>query len=179
VATSTSGATVSYAATATDLVDGAIDPVCTPASGSQLAPGPTTVTCIATDLSGNQGIASFQVTVAFSWSGVLQPINADGSSIFKLGSVVPVKFALTGASAGIGDGLFLFSLSKVSNRVSGSELEAETAPSSDSGDSFRYDATAGQYIFNLGTKVLSQGTYELSIDLGDGVVHSVFLTLRR
>jgi len=179
VATSASGATVSYAATAMDLVDGAIDPVCTPASGSLLPPGTTTVTCDATDHSGNQGSASFQVSVSFSWSGVLQPINADGSSIFKLGSVLPVKFALTGASAAIGDGLFRLFLSKVSNSVSGSEIEAETAPSSDAGNSFRYDPAGGQYIFNLGTKALSQGTWKLSFDLGDGVDHSILVSLRK
>ena len=32
---------------------------------------------------------------------MLQPINADGSSVFKAGSTVSVKFQLTGASAGI------------------------------------------------------------------------------
>lgn len=179
VATSASGATVSYSATATDLVDGAIDPVCTSAPGSQFAPGTTTLACSATDHSGNQGSASFQITVTFSWSGVLQPINADGSSIFKLGSVVPVKFTLTGASTDIGDGLFRLFLSKVSNSLSGSELEAETAPSSDAGNSFRYDPTDGQYIFNFGTKSLSQGTWRLSVDLGDGVDRSALLSLRK
>ena len=63
--------------------------------------GTTTVTCTATDKAGNTGTESFTVTVTAAWSNVLQPVNADGSSIFKLGSTVPVKFQLTGASAGI------------------------------------------------------------------------------
>jgi hypothetical protein len=34
------------------------------------------------------------------WSGVLAPINADGSSVFKAGRAVPVKYLLTGEDAG-------------------------------------------------------------------------------
>ena len=48
---------------ATDLVDGSIEPVCTSLSGSEFSRGVTTVTCTATDSSGNTGEASFTVTV--------------------------------------------------------------------------------------------------------------------
>src|SRR5438309_8185892 len=37
----------------------------------------------------------------YAWSGVLQPLNPDGSSVFKAGSTVSVKFQLTGASASL------------------------------------------------------------------------------
>jgi len=63
-ASSASGATVTYGATATDNVDGALTPTCAPASGSTFAAGTTTtVTCTARDSSGNLGSASFTVTV--------------------------------------------------------------------------------------------------------------------
>jgi len=58
-----SGVAVTYTASARDAVDGAIAPVCTPASGSTFAVGSTTVTCEATDNAGNTGRASFTVTV--------------------------------------------------------------------------------------------------------------------
>jgi HYR domain len=62
-----SGATVSYgAATATDVVDGALTPTCAPTSGSKFPVGTTTVTCTATDSHGNTGSASFTVTVTLS-----------------------------------------------------------------------------------------------------------------
>jgi hypothetical protein len=54
---------VTYTATATDNVDGAITPVCAPVSGSTFALGATTVNCHATDAAGNIGTASFVVTV--------------------------------------------------------------------------------------------------------------------
>jgi X-Pro dipeptidyl-peptidase len=55
---------VSYALpTASDLVDGAITPVCTPAPGALFPLGPTLVTCTATDAHGNASHTTLTVTV--------------------------------------------------------------------------------------------------------------------
>lgn len=62
-ATTAAGATVTFSATATDIVDGAIASVCTPTSGSTFAIGATTVTCNATDAHNNTGTNSFTVSV--------------------------------------------------------------------------------------------------------------------
>ncbi len=62
-ATSPSGATVSYAASAVDNVDGPLTPTCVPPSGSGFALGATTVTCQATDAAGNTGVGTGTITV--------------------------------------------------------------------------------------------------------------------
>ncbi|MHB8651344.1 MAG: HYR domain-containing protein, partial [Gaiellaceae bacterium] len=62
-ATGPSGAVVSYSASASDLVDGPVTPVCSPASGSTFPLGTTTVTCTATDAAGNHSSGTFSVTV--------------------------------------------------------------------------------------------------------------------
>lgn len=62
-ATGPSGATVSFSATATDIVDGSITPTCAPASGSTFAIATTTVNCSATDAAGNTASGSFTVKV--------------------------------------------------------------------------------------------------------------------
>jgi hypothetical protein len=62
-ATSSSGAAVNFSANATDMVDGAITPICSPASGSIFALGSTTVICNANDSSGNAAYANFTVFV--------------------------------------------------------------------------------------------------------------------
>jgi hypothetical protein len=62
-ATSTKGVAVTYAASATDLVDGPVAPTCSPASGSVFPVGSTAVTCTARDARGNQVSGSFSVTV--------------------------------------------------------------------------------------------------------------------
>ncbi len=177
-ATSASGNIVTYASSAYDLVDGGVATTCTPASGSLFALGNTTVTCTATDSHGNTGSASFVIQVQVSWGGILQPINADGSSIFKLGRTVPVKFQLTGASAGITDLVANLSLVKISNGVEGTETEAISTAAADTGNTFRYDPTGQLYIFNLATAGLSTGTWRLKIDLHDGVTRTVDISLR-
>ncbi len=62
-ATSALGASVSFNASAVDDVDSAITPVCSPASDSTFELGTTTVNCSATDLSANNGSATFNITV--------------------------------------------------------------------------------------------------------------------
>src|SRR5574337_718153 len=62
-ASSSGGATVTYAVSATDNVGVVGQVTCTPASGTLFARGTTTVDCSASDAAGNVGHASFVVTV--------------------------------------------------------------------------------------------------------------------
>jgi hypothetical protein len=63
-ATGANGAAVTYAASATDSVDGLVAVTCSPASGSTFPVGTTTVNCSATDEAGNEATGSFTVAVA-------------------------------------------------------------------------------------------------------------------
>jgi hypothetical protein len=177
-ATSAAGAPVSYSVSATDAVDGAITPVCAPVSGSTFAVGATRVDCKATDAHGNFAMGSFQVQVKYGWSGFQQPIDLDGSSVFKLGSTIPVKFRLGGASGAIPNAVANLSLAKISSSVTGTFMEAVSTAAATTGNQFRYDSSSGQYIFNLSTKNLSTGTWLLSVDLHDGVSRTVVISLR-
>ena len=63
-ATGPAGAAVSFSATASDLVDGAVPVTCVPPSGSTFAlDTTTTVDCSATDAAGNTATGSFGVSV--------------------------------------------------------------------------------------------------------------------
>jgi hypothetical protein len=62
-ATTAAGATVTYSATASDLVDGVLTPSCSVPSGSTFPIGVTTVVCSATDVAGNSESEQFTVTV--------------------------------------------------------------------------------------------------------------------
>jgi hypothetical protein len=62
-ATSAGGATVGYAVTATDDIDPNPTVVCAPPSGRTFPLGSTTVSCTATDASGNSATGSFTITV--------------------------------------------------------------------------------------------------------------------
>jgi hypothetical protein len=176
-ATSSSGATAAFNPTATDDVDGNVPVICAPSSGNNFPLGTTIVTCTASDNGGNIATGNFTVSVIYAWSGFLQPINQDGSSIFKLGSTIAVKFQLTGVSAGVQNATAKFSYVKISNKVSNGAMKPSTTAAPTTGDLFRYDGTS-QYIYNWGTKGLTAGTYQLRIDLGDGVSRTVNISLK-
>jgi hypothetical protein len=62
-ATDSTGAPVTYTASANDLVDGPVPIQCSPASGTEFLFGTTTVNCSATDAHGNTANGSFHITV--------------------------------------------------------------------------------------------------------------------
>lgn len=165
---------------------GALPPGLALSPGGQLSGTPATVgswsfAITAVDTRGYSGTAGYTLTVAspYVWSGILPPVNADGTSIFKLGSTVPVKFQLTDTSGQpVTNAQAWLYYAQVSNVVAGTDMEAVSTSAATTGNAFRYDPTAGQYIFNWGTKGLSVGTYDLVIVLGDGSRHMVQVSLR-
>ncbi|MFL6229228.1 MAG: Ig-like domain-containing protein [Pyrinomonadaceae bacterium] len=113
------------------------------------------------------------VGAAYTWSGVSTPINADGSSVFNAGRTVPVKFSLTGASAGVTNATIRLRLFQLVGGMPGAELPVN-AGSSD-GNLFRF--ADGQYHLNWNTSGLPAGSYQLRIDAGDGVLRAVNVTI--
>ncbi|MBT2514694.1 HYR domain-containing protein [Arthrobacter sp. ISL-30] len=81
-ATGAAGATVPYTATDTDDTDRNPAVACEPASGFSFPLGATTVTCTATDATGNQAGGSFTVTVVDTTAPTLTlpgPVSADAT----------------------------------------------------------------------------------------------------
>lgn len=75
-ATSAAGAIVTWTASATDAVDGAVNVTCSAASGSLFALGTTTVTCTARDAAGNIASGSFNVTVRDTTAPTIVSLSA-------------------------------------------------------------------------------------------------------
>ncbi|HEY6884250.1 MAG TPA: HYR domain-containing protein, partial [Nitrososphaeraceae archaeon] len=176
---------VSYSGyvSASDLVDGTITPTCSPSSGSMFPVGVTTVKCTASDRDGNAVSESFTITVRYPiFSGFLAPINADGSSVFKLGSVVPVKFQLKWPDGGyVSDAKVQLYSAKISNSITGTVIAStgsDASSSASTGNEFTYDSSKNQYVFNLQTKNLSVGTWQIRLLLDDGSSPSVNISLR-
>jgi hypothetical protein len=175
-ATSMSGAIVSFDAAAHDGRDGDVPVTCAPASGARFALGTTLVSCSASDSSGNVARASFPVTVSFSWSDVLAPLRAAGPNRVRSGRTVPVRFRLTGASARIKDAVARLYVAAIVNGSPGPETPARSKRRRDS--HFRYEAHEREYEFEWSTTGLPVGRYQLRIDLGDGISHTVPVELR-
>jgi hypothetical protein len=101
---------------------------------------------------------------------ILQPINADGSSVWKRGATVPAKFRVcdaNGVSIGTPDVVTAFNLVQV---LSGTETDVDEVVNSTTPDTaFRWDATEQQWIFNVSTQSLTANqTYVFQIELNDG-----------
>ena len=101
----------------------------------------------------------------------LQPIASDGSSVFKGGRTVPVKFRVgdaNGNSIGTPGTVVSFRIIAVITGTVSTPLDL--TPTSNTPDTaFRFDPTDQQWIFNLKTSGLAAGsTYVFSIGLADG-----------
>jgi len=89
---------------------------------------------------------------------ILQPINADGSSVCKAGSTVPAKFRVGDANCnsigtpGVVYSFYLLAQTAVPN-VTVNEDVVSTTPDT----AFRWDPTAQQWIFNISTKGMKAG----------------------
>jgi len=102
---------------------------------------------------------------------VLQPVNVDGTSVFKQKSTVPVKFRVcdaNGVSIGT-DVISTFFLVQVLNGTLVENPNEQTVESTSAHDAFRFDPTDRQWIFNTSTKgLLASRTYVFRITLTDG-----------
>jgi len=94
-ATGQAGAVVIYAASALDAHDGVVPAVCVPASGSTFTLGRTTVTCTATDASGNVATDDFPVTVRDTTDPEIVSIAPpSGFTLQPTGLPTPVTFTV-------------------------------------------------------------------------------------
>ncbi|HWI05045.1 MAG TPA: PxKF domain-containing protein, partial [Acidimicrobiales bacterium] len=141
--------------------------------------GPSTLVVTATDNAGNTTKESCTTQVVYRFGGFQQPINPDGSSVFKLGSTVATKIVLTDVNGTpVAGAVATLQVSKLTDNVEGNSLQATSTAAATSGSQFRYDPEAQQYVFNLGTKPLSAGTWRLTASLDDGTIHTVQISLR-
>jgi hypothetical protein len=102
---------------------------------------------------------------------ILQPIKADGTSVFKRNSTVPAKFRVcdaNGASIGNPGVVSGFRLVRVLYGTA-EEQFPETVASQTPDTTFRWDSSDRQWIFNIDTKPLvASRTYVYEILLNDG-----------
>ena len=176
------GASVAADWSASDSLSGIASATGSVPSGSPLdtsTVGTYTFQVAAVDAADNTVTASHTYHIRYVYSGVLQPMNPDGSSVFKYGRTVPVKLQLTDASgAYVTDATVRIYLAKISDGVIGTEVEASSTSAASTGNTFRYDPDANQYIFNLGTRGLSKGTWQARIEVSDGASYFVVFSLK-
>ena len=101
---------------------------------------------------------------------ILQPINTDGTSVFKQGSTAPAKFRVCdakGNSVGTAGVVASFKQIQTTNGTESAvnEIIDSTTPYTE----FRWSPTDQLWIFNMSTKTLKAGqTYTYRVTLNDG-----------
>jgi hypothetical protein len=130
------------------------------------------------------GVVNGTLTIQYASGGIcdgdaghqiLQPINLDGTSVFKQGSTTPAKFRVcdaNGQSIGnpgvvVSGGFVLYQIEKGTIAIV-DEMPDSTTPDT----AFRWDTTGQQWIFNISTKYapvnVANQTYYFRISLNDG-----------
>jgi len=105
-----------------------------------------------------------------------QPINADGSSVFKAGrGVIPVKLI---PSCGNGNLAPTITINYAGAGGGAINETVESVSSADTGSEMRWDSSAGQYVYNLAAKDKTAGAYTLSIKVAGIEVLTVGFDLK-
>jgi len=167
--------TASATAGAADSLSGLDSESCTAPDTSKV--GSTSLLCKANDKAGNPASQNVEYVVQYAGGAcyggpgrqILQPINVDGSSVFKQKSTVPAKFRVCDANGvSIGSGVVKsFKLVQIGNGTA-SQTPNEDPVSTTPDTTFRWDPTDRQWIFNINTKNLNaNATYWYSINLDD------------
>lgn len=161
----------------------AIDAVSGPAScvvtGYSTAVGTHTLTATAKDNAGRTSTATQTYTV-LPWTakGFYQPVDMNGVlNSIKGGSTVPVKFELFAGATELTDtGVVTLSAKKISCTSSAPIDDIEVVATG--ATTLRYDATAGQFVYNWKTPTGAGTCYALTMTADDGSTLSASFKLK-
>lgn len=164
-------------ATATDTVDAAV-------AISHTTPGldtvgPKQVTFTAVDDFGNTTVKTATISVKYGCTGQFQP-PVSLLKPFKLGSTIPVKFGLCDANGtAVTTAVARLFLQQFSgDEPVGDPIEVTSTSAADTDNLFRL-ASDSMYLYNLYTKDLSSGTFQIQAALDDGSVNTISLLLKQ
>ncbi|WP_460820405.1 PxKF domain-containing protein [Nocardioides korecus] len=174
---STPAAPTCSASDATSGVDG----TCT-VTGYDTTVGPQKLAATATDKAGNTTTITRSYTVTpWTTSGFFAPVDMGGVlNTVKGGATVPVKFKVTAGSTPVTDPATVgaFSATKVTC-ATGLPTDAIETTTTTGGTTLRYDATAGQFIYNWQTPKTTAGTcYKLTLTTPDSTPTSALFQLK-
>jgi hypothetical protein len=145
----------------------AVDPATSPFSlqHTYALAGSYNATVTVTDDDGGVGTATPIVKVNFNTTGILQPINQDGTSVFKFKSTIPVKIRFTDCNGTVPPNLTpTIRLTMISGATPGLPInEPASTSAADTSGVMRF--STNQYMYNLGTRTLPDpsATYRIII----------------
>jgi len=163
---------------ASDALSG-IDGACS-VSGYGTAVGSHTVTATAKDKAGNSASASATYSVlAWTLKGFYQPVDMNGVyNTVKNGSTVPLKFEIFAGPTELTDAAYVKSLTYAQTACDASAITDEIETTTTGGTSLRYDAVAGQFVYNWKTPSTAGKCYRVTMTTQDGSSLVAFFKLK-
>jgi hypothetical protein len=154
--------------TATDATSGTATPPGCVVSGYEGTVGPHTLTASASDNAGNDASKTRSYTVlAWTLRGFYQPVEMSGVwNTVKGGSTVPLKFEVFAGPTEL-TSTSIVSLSALPVACSAANDDPIDMLAT-GGTSLRYDAVAGQFIFNWQTPRAAEQCYRVTLTTLDG-----------
>ncbi|MFL6099433.1 MAG: OmpL47-type beta-barrel domain-containing protein [Actinomycetales bacterium] len=138
----------------------------------------------ATDQAGNTATQSVTLHVGYDWSGFLQPVTNTAhdlgtASTFKAGSTVPMKFQLKDSSGAVRPATSMpVWLQPTDLGTTSAGTGVVTGGTGMVGGSFKWDASAQQYVFTWQTPKSAAGHYfRVGVQLDSGDVSSTLIKL--
>jgi len=166
------------ACTASDNLSG-LDGSCN-VSGYASTIGVHTLAANAVDNAGNQAAESHNYSVlAWMLRGFYQPV--DMNSVYntvKGGSTVPLKFEIFAGSNELTDTANIKSLTYAQTACDANEITDEIETTATGGTSLRYDATAGQFVYNWKTPKAAGKCYRVTMTTIDGSSLAAYFKLK-
>jgi pimeloyl-ACP methyl ester carboxylesterase len=166
-------------------------PECTTTATPTSQVGAYPITCTAGTLTSDyykfEDFVAGTLTISYTWSGFQQPIDDPATtpgitpSIFKAGSTIPVKFKLRDANGNIVQATVLpqWLTPTRGTALTGAVDEPVYSDPATTGNTYRYDPTAQQYIYNWKTAKTDAGYwYKIYVKLDDGTIKSVMIGLK-
>lgn len=118
-------------------------------------------------MAGNSASRTVSYSVPWALAGSLSPFTDDTAT--TSGSTLPLKFRVSNATGQrVGTLRPVLHLARWVDGAWSSEFKPTSTSAPKDGVTFRYDAKANQYTYDLNTAVLARGTYRLRIALGGG-----------
>jgi hypothetical protein len=166
-----------------DTTSGTAPAIATYANGSVISTtsvGTKIFSVNSSDNAGNTNKTNVTYYIRYKFGGFLQPIDTDGHSIFKKTSKIDIRFRLSDINAvNVATATAKLSYNKVTSTILGDDLKPISSDTVTTGLVFKYDSKNMWYYYNLDSKGMETGTYQIRADINDGSSYTMNISVQQ
>lgn len=126
------------------------------------------------------GSSDFIIAKTYDFLGFGEPLSSEIVKVFKFNRTIPVKFKIARQDGAPHDDIVAkLVLQQVDDSIpNGEPIEPDSSGEANTDGFFRYDTDSDQYIYNLSTKDLTSGTWDLEAKFDDGSMEKIRIGLK-